>query len=166
MSSRIFYHVRKEPAEVTLTKNDLEKVINDCKESLSNCQDFLEMTDDILIEYILNTVKNKIKYYKAELSHTLMFEYNIESDILFVTWAKPRHSIYEEIYETFSKSRAFEIVNKRMNRLISYVNGDKVSCGGDYSEIPDIISKSIEKHLPKVRKYFKGMPEDVEIRIY
>ncbi len=166
MSQRIFYHVKKEPSEVTLTKNDLEKIITDCKESLSNRQDFLEMTDDILIEYILNTIKNKIKYYKAEHSHTLMFHYDRPTDTLFVTWAKPRHSIYEEIYETFSKSRAFEIVNKRMDRLISYVNGDKDIYGRDYSEIPDIISKSIEKHLPKVKKYFKDMPEDVEIRIY
>lgn len=169
--SRITYHVMKTFPEIIDSPKEIEGYVNDAKIKLKDDtklkdivlsgiieNEIIQKDLDNIIEYITTKIKNRIKREYSEYSHTLVFFYDEKSNILYVSWS------YIHYPDVFSKKKGYEIAHKRMDRLIEYVDGDKETYVREFNNdgCPIKIRNSITEYLPKVKKYFKQIPENFD----
>jgi hypothetical protein len=117
------------------------------------------LTDNEIVECVLTCCKRRLQNISLEYSHTLAFEYKEDMETLFVSWCKVNTD------DVFSKSKGYKIAIKRLERLIDVHIGNK-DYYGSWDRCPRNLRKSIDEHIPRVKRYFKNMKDDFDIVIY
>jgi hypothetical protein len=83
---------------------------------------------------------------------TIGFQYDSESNMLYIAWSKPHTG------ESFIRKMGYQAVNTRLDRMVNK--------GASYGKnIPKMVHENINNYITLVRKYFKEMPEKVNIII-
>lgn len=166
--SRITYHVNNKSSIWELDTKFLEETIDSENENLkkdeklidlffttSKYSDEVERFDDI-IDYISHRINKRVKKELIDYSHTLMFYFDDVRQRLFVSWSSVTYP------DIFSKQFGYEMSNLRMNELLDFFNDDEESYTKNAVEVPTKVIDSIWEFLPKVKKYFKQIPENFD----
>lgn len=171
MSSKILYHVKKDPELFQYSRNELNHVFADLESSFLFDEKIEKMSNEDIIKFIISMSNKRIMNLKREYSHSIAFQYDSEKEILYVAYSKPCWR------DKFNKKFANSLIEKRMNILVEELDNLSFDCiGYSYNnenleinsgkDIPTQVIISIFNYLPRVKKYFKEMSENFNIYVY